>query len=230
MGLETSARAISSRRRSPPESDRRDRFPQALDVELIEQLVAAVVPRLAVHSQELHHAQEVLLHRELAEDARLLGQIAHAALAGAAIHGPARDVEIVEDDLALVGLDHAAGHAEAGGLAGAVGPQEAHDLALIDAEIDAVDDAPRPVVLHQSLDFKHKIAPSQVSRRTMVGLRLLRNLVPPYSLESLRRRFYLASWWACARYAIWSHPTLVEFYRTRRILSKLGTRLKYSGT
>ena len=40
-----------------------------------------------------------------------------------------------------VGLDHAAGHAEAGGLAGAVGPQQADDLAAVDAEIDAVDDA-----------------------------------------------------------------------------------------
>ena len=55
-----------------------------------------------------------------------------------------------------VRLDHAAGHAEAGRLAGAVGAQQADDLALIDAEIDAVDDAPRAVVFHQSLDFKHE--------------------------------------------------------------------------
>ena len=49
-----------------------------------------------------------------------------------------------EHDLAGVGLDHAAGHAEAGRLAGAVGAQQPDDLALFDVEIDAVDDAARP--------------------------------------------------------------------------------------
>ena len=55
-----------------------------------------------------------------------------------------------------VGLDHAAGHAKAGRLAGAVGTQQAHDLACADFEIDAVDDAPSAVDFHQSLDFEHR--------------------------------------------------------------------------
>ena len=117
------------------------RLAEPVDVELLEQLVAAPVPRAAVDAQHLHHAQQVLLDGELAEDARFLGQVAHAAVAGAAVHGPVGDVDAVEHDLAGVGLDHAAGHAEAGGLAGPVGAQQPDDLAAVDLEIDAVDDA-----------------------------------------------------------------------------------------
>ena len=63
--------------------------------------------------------------------------------------------DAVELDLAGVGNDHAAGHAEAGGLAGAVRPQQADDLAALDAKVDSVDHAPRPVDFHQSFGFKH---------------------------------------------------------------------------
>ena len=155
LGLETRQRAISSRRRSPPESDRASDLPQPGDVELFEQFLAAAVAGLAVEAQQLHHAQQVLLHGELAEDAGFLGQIAHAALAGPAIHGPVGDVHAVEPHLAGVGHDHAAGHAEAGGLAGPVGAQQADDLAALDAEVDAVDHPPRAVDLHQSFGFEH---------------------------------------------------------------------------
>ncbi len=206
LGLETSARAISSRRRSPPESERATDFRSRLMSKLVQQLVAAGLAGLAVHAQQLHHAQQVLLHGELAEDARLLGQVAHAAFAGAAIHGPAGDVHVVEDDAAGVGLDHAAGHAEAGRLAGAVGPQQADDLALIDAEIDAVDDAPRAVVFHQSLDFKH-------GNRSVFGCGWhVLSLDHCNYVEQLQARCHL--------------------YRTRCILPKLGIGLMYgtSGT
>ena len=47
---------------------------------------------LAVHAEHLHHAQQILLHRELAEDARFLGEVAHAAFLGAAVHRPVGDV------------------------------------------------------------------------------------------------------------------------------------------
>ena len=90
LGLETRPRAISSRRRSPPESDMAIDFAEPGDVELFEQFVAAGVARLAVDAQQFHHAQQVLFDGQLAEDARFLGQIAHAAVAGAAIHGPVR--------------------------------------------------------------------------------------------------------------------------------------------
>ena len=119
LGVETRARAISRRRRSPPERE------VAIDLRrcVILNCSRSCAPRLAgltVDVEHLHHAQQVLLHGELAEDARLLGQVAHPAVAGAAVHRPAGDVDAVEEDLAGVGLDHAAGHAETGGLAGPV--------------------------------------------------------------------------------------------------------------
>src|SRR5579872_4748008 len=63
--------------------------------------------------------EDVLLDVELAEDGGFLGQVAHAE-AGALVHGQLGDVLAVEGDLASIGRDLAGGHAEAGGLAGAV--------------------------------------------------------------------------------------------------------------
>ena len=101
LGLETSA--AGDLQPPPLAAGKRkgDRLAQPLDVELVQQFVAAGLAGLAVHAQEFHHAQQVLLDRELAEDARFLGQVAHAAFAGAAIHGPAGDVDAVENDPAL---------------------------------------------------------------------------------------------------------------------------------
>ena len=55
----------------------------------------------------------------------------------------------VEEDLAVVGRDLAGGHAEAGGLAGAVGAEQADDLADVDLEVDAVHDLAAAVELDQ---------------------------------------------------------------------------------
>jgi hypothetical protein len=71
-------------------------------------------------------------------------------------HGPAGHVDPVEKDMAGVGLDHAAGHAEAGGFARPVRPEQPDDFAAIHLEIDAVDDAAGTVDLHQSVDFEHR--------------------------------------------------------------------------
>ena len=144
------APAFAPRKRHGP------RFAQAGDVELFEQFVAAALPRFAIHAQHFHHAEQIVLDRQFAKHARLLGQIAHAAVARPAIHRPARHVDVVENDLAGVGLDHAAGHAKAGGLAGAVGAEQSDDLSAIDLEIDAVDDAPPSVEFDQSVDFEHR--------------------------------------------------------------------------
>ena len=59
-------------------------------------------------------------------------------------------------DPAGVGLDHAAGHAKAGGLAGAVGTEQPDDLAALDVEIDAVDHAAAAVDLHQSVNVQQR--------------------------------------------------------------------------
>ena len=51
----------------------------------------------------------------------------------------------LEEDAAAVGLDDAHDHVEGGGLASAVGAQEAHYLALADLDGDLLDDGPRAV-------------------------------------------------------------------------------------
>ena len=79
----------------------------------------------------LQDGEDVLLDGELAEDAGFLRQVAHAE-AGPAVHRQRGDVLAVEQDLAVVGRDLAGGHAEAGGLAGAVGAEQADDLAGVD--------------------------------------------------------------------------------------------------
>ena len=68
------------------------RLAQLDDVELFQQLLAAPVSRFAVETQQFHDAKQVLFDGEFAEDAGFLGEIAHAALAGAAVHGPVGDV------------------------------------------------------------------------------------------------------------------------------------------
>ena len=55
-------------------------------------------------------------------------------------------------DLAGVGLAQALDHLERGRLAGAVGPQDAERLALLDAERDAVDGDVVAVALGQAVD------------------------------------------------------------------------------
>ena len=79
---------------------------------------------------------------EFGEDAGFLGEVAHAA-EGAAVHGEAGDVLSGEEDFGVaagVGVDHADGHAEAGGLAGAVAAEETDDFCAFDGEGDIIDD------------------------------------------------------------------------------------------
>jgi hypothetical protein len=135
------------------------RLSQVGDVELFEQLVTSLQPLLAVDSQHLHHAQQILFDRELAEHAGFLGEVSHPAVACPAVHGPVGHVDATESDLAFVGFDHAAGHAEAGGFSGAIGSQQPDDFAGLDTKIDSVDHPTRIVGLYQSLDFQHRPDP-----------------------------------------------------------------------
>ena len=55
---------------------------------------------------------------------------------------------VVDEDAALVRDDLAGDHVETRGLAGAVRPQEADDLALAHFHRDALDDGPDAIFLH----------------------------------------------------------------------------------
>src|SRR3546814_9291938 len=61
----------------------------------------------------------------------------------------------VEHDLALVGRDQADDHVEAGGLAGAVGAEQADDFARVQGQAEVAHDLARAVALAQSLGDEH---------------------------------------------------------------------------
>jgi len=122
---------------------------QMRDLELFQQLVAACPAVGAAHAQQFHHGQQVVLYAQLAEHARLLRQIAHAAVAGAAVHRQASDLAVVEEDVPLVAGYEPHDHVEGGGLARAVGSQQPDYLAGVDLEREAREDLAGPVTLAQ---------------------------------------------------------------------------------
>src|SRR5690606_23589666 len=119
---------------------------------------------------------------ELAEHRRLLWQIADAA-ARALVHRFGGDVVAVEHDPALVGRDQADDHVEAGGLAGAVGAEQAHDLAGVEAQLEVAHDLALAVALAQAFGDQHQSFPSSPASRSPVRLRgsNCRVTRPPFS-------------------------------------------------
>src|SRR5262249_41071260 len=73
------------------------------------------------------------------------------------------DFFAVEENFARVRRDLSGRHAEAGGLAGAIGAEQAHDLARVHLEIDAIDDAAAAVDLDEPTPFEQRHDPSSVT-------------------------------------------------------------------
>ena len=101
----------------------------------------------------LEDRHQIVFDGQLPEDARILREVAHAGT-GAEVHRQPRDVVAVEHDVAAVGVDQADRHPEARRLAGAVGPEQADDLAPLDLVVDAVDDLAAAVPLFQPADLQ----------------------------------------------------------------------------
>ncbi len=121
------------------------------DAQFFQQAVAVLVDLAPVALVQLQHRHDVLFDRHAAEDRRFLRQVADAE-AGALVHRLAGDVLAVEQDGAVVGLDQAGDHVEAGRLAGAVGSQETHDLAARQLQADALDHGAVLVGLADAVD------------------------------------------------------------------------------
>src|SRR5690606_28909924 len=77
-------------------------------------------------------------------------------------------IDAVDQHLAAVRLHQGVEHAQRGGLAGAVRPEQARDLAVTRAEADAVDGLDRAERLVQVLELDHCEAPLK-SRKCGVG-------------------------------------------------------------
>jgi hypothetical protein len=66
------------------------------------------------------------------------------------VHWQRGDVLAVERDLARIGRHQADDHVEAGGLAGAIGPEQSDHLALAQVQSEIVYDLARLVALAQA--------------------------------------------------------------------------------
>ena len=127
-GLPASARAISHRRRSPPDSEIDGALRNARDIEFLEQRFEHRLSRPTVGFVDLEHRADVVLDVESAEDRGFLRQIADSEPRPLKHRQPG-DVMAVQFDFALVGFDEAGDHVEDGSLAGPVWPQQPHRLA-----------------------------------------------------------------------------------------------------
>ena len=139
FGEMTSARVISTRRRSPPDRVYAGALASGVRPSSASSSRSRVRPRRAVERERLEDREDVLLDRQPAEDRGLLRQVADA-LARADVHRIVGDVVAVEEHAAGIGRRQADDHRERRRLAGAVRPEQADDFARRDVEVDAFDD------------------------------------------------------------------------------------------
>ena len=103
--------------------------------------------------QCFQYGDEVLLDGQLAKNALLLRQIAHAE-PGPSEHGQPGNILAVEDDLAVVGHDLPGRHAETCRFAGPIRTEQADNFARVDIVRDAVNDPAFAVDFHQPACFQ----------------------------------------------------------------------------
>ena len=119
----------------------------------------------------MHPDEDVLERRHLLKEADVLERPADAALGGG-VWRRTGDVPAVEDDAARGRLVDAGDHVEERRLAGAVGPDQAHDGALRDREVDVVDRDQAAELLSQRVDLEQEVAhpgPSSGAWRTSIS-------------------------------------------------------------
>ena len=107
-------------------------------MQFFQELVHAFVALLVSDVLRLQDCHNVVADGELAENRRLLRQVADAHL-GTAVHRLLRNLVIVKEDPALVGAYHAHDHVECVVLPDR-GPQEPDDFTLVHHDRHAVDD------------------------------------------------------------------------------------------
>ena len=94
-------------------------------MQFIQQLLQTLVLDLLIHTADLEDQAQVVLHRKLGENRRLLRQIAQPP-AGPEVHGQGGDIFTAQPYAAGGGPDHAGNHVKHGGLPGPVWSQEPH--------------------------------------------------------------------------------------------------------
>ena len=177
------ARAISRRRRSPPESVSATECARCESLKRSRRPCGRLLALGAVAGKRLEDREEVLDGRHAAEDRRLLRQVAEAA-ARPPEHRERRDVLAVEQDRARVGRHEPDRHGERRRLSRAVRPEEADDLAALYADADVVHDRPAAVDLAQAPPLEERpCVAHDPSGRTTVSVGTL----PPVSTSTCER-------------------------------------------
>ena len=128
-------RAISVRRRSPPDS-------WSLDEAF--QFIQLIVSWFARH---LQHTQDIVLYAHLPEHRGFLCQIADAGLRPF-VDGIVGDFLVVQVDVSCIGHNQSGCHIERGGLAGTVWSEQSHNLSLLHADGHIVHHRPLAVFFH----------------------------------------------------------------------------------
>ncbi len=136
-GSSTRDRAISNRRRSPPDSVYAPLVSHGFQFHLRQQFLEPVALLLRRERQGFQHRQQILLDRQLAENRRLLGQIADPA-AGPEVHGEVGNVVSVQENAPGVRLGQAYQDVERRCLPCTVGTQEPDYFALANLQIEII--------------------------------------------------------------------------------------------
>ena len=168
-GCVASARAISTRRRSPPESAMAGALRRWVMPNSASNSSTMASRRPCIGFDQFRGRADVFLDRQPAEDRGFLRQIADAE-ARAAIHRQLRDVVTVELDRAVIGRDEAGDHVEAGGLAGAVGAQQAHHLAAPKRQAHRAHDGALAEAFADAMDDETLAALDQARQRPAGGV------------------------------------------------------------
>ena len=157
----------------------RRRIAQCHQAEFAKQLLQPLAPAAAVWLRDLEHRKDILLDGEPAEDRCFLRQIAEAE-DRAPVHRKLGDILPVEEDPAAVRLHQPHDRIEAGRLARAVGPEEAHDLAAVNVERNVMGHGPTVIRLGDRPDFQAAVRLLRFARRAREG----RSFVHPRAISS----------------------------------------------
>src|SRR5688572_3639529 len=151
------SRAERARDLQPPSLSSRQRdggmLAQVRDVEILEQFAQALLDLAGLKPLQLEDGLHVLFYGEAPKHRVLLGQVGDSQ-ARAAVDRQVRELVAVEMDGAGVHRHEAHDHVEAGGLAGAVRPEQPDHLAARDLERDVLHHGARLVALAQALGAK----------------------------------------------------------------------------
>ena len=167
-GSAASARAISQRRRSPPDKRHRRGIAKVGEPEFLEQLLEPLAARALVGLGDLENGEDILFYGHSAEDRCLLRQIAEAE-DRPAVHRKFGDVLPVEEDSAAVRLHQAHDRIEAGRLAGAVRAEQADDFAAVDVERHVVKHGPPVIDFRNRVNLEPDVRPLRLGGRTREG-------------------------------------------------------------